>query len=105
MRAQLRFQQVRNEPVERAVGEHILHRHALGLTEAVSAVLGLGEVCWHPVEVLEDDASVPAVRVKADAAGYQALHTADQAAVVGLKSGRQPRGRSSAALSPEIVTQ
>jgi hypothetical protein len=52
---QLRFQRFRDEPVERAVGEHILHRHALGLTQAVSTVLGLSMVSGHPVEVLEDD--------------------------------------------------
>ena len=53
--AQLRFQQFRDEPVERAVGEHVLDGHALGLTKAVSAVLGLSMVGGHPVEVLEDD--------------------------------------------------
>ena len=88
--AQLRFQQFRDEPIERAVREHILHRHALGLTKAVSAVLGLSMVGGHPVEVLKDDVGAGR-KGQADAAGYQVAHR-DQAAVIRLESvdGREP---------------
>lgn len=52
---ELRFEELGDETVQRAVGEHVLHRDALGLAEAVGTILGLAVIGGHPVEVLEDE--------------------------------------------------